>query len=105
MHAATLIAIPTTTIKFTTQVGYICACGNELTIQLYFLDHPLFSSSSSYVNSDQMFRGWVKETVRFIITDDLNILPISTITSIILLNQLHVERPERNGGNDGNGRS
>jgi len=60
--------------------------------QLHFLDLPSSSfSSSSSANPDQMILGFVKEVVTFIITDDLNILPISTITRIILLNQLEVK--------------
>lgn len=78
--------------QLSTRAGQRCVCGHELTNQLHFLDHPSSSSfSSSSANPDQMIPGFVKEAVTFIITDDLNILPISTITRIILLNQLEVK--------------
>jgi len=35
--------------------------------------------------------GFVKEDVTYIITNDLNILPASTIACMTLLNQLHVK--------------
>jgi hypothetical protein len=77
--------------QLSTRAGQRCVCGHELTNQLHFLDHPSSYFSSSSANPDQMIPGFVKETVTFIITDDLNILPISTITRIILLNQLEVK--------------
>lgn len=42
--------------------------------------------------SDQKLSGFVKENVTFMITDDLEVKPASTIESIMLLNKLKVEK-------------
>jgi hypothetical protein len=65
-----------------------CTCGQEIKTKVILLNH--FSSPSSSANSGSP-AGYVKDAATFIITDDLNILPISTITGITLLNRLHVK--------------
>ena len=54
------------------------------------LANNVSSSSSSSANSGGL-PGYVKEAIQYIITDDLNILPISTITSITKLNKVQVK--------------
>ena len=54
------------------------------------LANNVSSGSSSSVNSGSL-PGYVKEAIQYIITDDLNILPNSTITSITKLNKVQVK--------------
>lgn len=74
--------------QISTQTGQICTCGEEIETQVV-LDKNLSKPSAS-PNSGSA-AGFVKEAVTYIITDDLNILPVSTITCMTLLNRLHVK--------------
>eukprot|EP00253_Pinus_taeda_P023528 PITA_23528 len=76
--------------QISTQAGQKCTCGQEIKTQVV-LDNNLSKPSSS-ANSGSP-AGYVKGAVTFMITDDLNIFPISTITSITLLSRLYVKDP------------
>ena len=52
------------------------------------VDQPSISSSSSAANNEQVY---VKGGVSYMIMDDLVVTPMSTISSITLLNQFEVK--------------
>jgi hypothetical protein len=72
----------------TTQSGGRCACGNTMSYGVQ-LQNPSNGDNTNSAGSSG--GGYVKETVTFIITDDLEISPSSTITSLNLLNKLNVK--------------
>lgn len=71
-----------------TQAGGRCACGRPMIFPVK-LQNPCNEVNSNSGGSSG--GGYVKETVTFIITDELEISPASTITSINLLNKLKVQ--------------
>ena len=64
-------------------------CGQEMNTHIQLADNFSLGSSSS-VNSRSLL-GYVKEAIQYIIIDDLDILPNSTITSITELNKVQVK--------------
>lgn len=77
-----------TTHYMSTQSGGSCACGRPMQYAVQ-LQNPCNAVNSNGGGSSG--GGYVKETVTFIITDELEISPASTITSINLLNKLKVQ--------------
>ena len=75
--------------QISSQAGRKCTCGQEMKTRLQ-LGNNVSSGSSSSANSGSLL-GYVKEAIQYIITNDLNILPISTITSITELNKMQVK--------------
>lgn len=71
-----------------TQSGGRCACGRNMTYPVQ-LQNPSTGDITNHTGSSG--EGYVKETVTFIITNDLEISPSSTITSINLLNKLNLK--------------
>ncbi|KAL5711074.1 hypothetical protein ACHQM5_021569 [Ranunculus cassubicifolius] len=67
----------------------ICpSCGRKMTTQLTFVgskNQPVTTSSSS---TD---KGYVKGVVTYMVMDDLTVMPMSTISSITLLNKFNIE--------------
>eukprot|EP01018_Ginkgo_biloba_P010152 Gb_26022 [translate_table: standard] len=70
--------------NITNQYGHTCSCGSTMNIELQ-LKNPVETVSAT------KHSGYVKETVAFIITDDLSISPTSPITSITMLNKLNAD--------------
>ncbi|KAH9305746.1 hypothetical protein KI387_010150, partial [Taxus chinensis] len=66
-----------------------CVCGNAVNCPVKFRQNNQGAASSN--QSARQESGYVKETVTFMITDDLKITASSTITSITLLNQLNIK--------------
>ncbi|GLJ36388.1 hypothetical protein SUGI_0730470 [Cryptomeria japonica] len=64
-----------------------CVCGLALNYPVEFSSNSC--QSNIQVTDGGSSNGYVKGTVTFMITDDLNITPSSTITCIKLLNQLN----------------
>jgi len=90
--------------NISTQNGGLCACGQSIcsqvqmqnstqedTNQVRGLGRNTFGKETGKSGSGSSGGGYVKETVTFIITDELEISPSSTITSINLLNKLNVK--------------
>ena len=75
--------------QISTQAGWKCTCGQEMKYRLQLVNN-VSSGSSSSANNESL-PGYVKEAIQYIITDDLNILPNSTITSITKLNKVQVK--------------
>lgn len=72
----------------TTQIGDLCDCGNPMSFAVQ-LQNP--SNGDNTNSAGTSGGGYVKQTVTFIITDDLEISPSSTITSLNLLNKLNIK--------------
>ncbi|KAJ4980205.1 hypothetical protein NE237_010985 [Protea cynaroides] len=72
----------------TTVMGAPCgSCGVGMTLELNFVD----GERSTVVNGGGSAVGYVKEVVTYLITDDLVVKPMSTISSITLLNRCRVK--------------
>ncbi|GLJ44596.1 hypothetical protein SUGI_0937340 [Cryptomeria japonica] len=69
-----------------------CVCGLALNYPMEFSSKAC--QSNIQVTDGGSSNGYVKGTVTFMITDDLNITPSSTITCIKLLNQLNARDRE-----------
>lgn len=80
----TLYKATQSTHYMATQSGGRCACGQPLGYEVQ-LQNPVPGPAVPSRGG-----GYVKETVTFIITNELEISPASTITSINLLNKLNV---------------
>jgi len=72
----------------TTQKGGLCVCGKSMNYPVK-LQNPCNAVNSNGGGSSG--GGYVKETVTFVITDELEISPASIITCINLLNKLNVQ--------------
>lgn len=82
--------------NISTHSGGLCACGQSISYQVQMQntnqqDTNPVQGRKGKSGSAGGGEGYVKETVTFIITDELEISPASTITSINLLNKLSVK--------------
>ena len=73
-----------------TQSGGRCPCGRDMSYPVELQNPSAGNSSVDIAGSSGGGGGYVKETVTFIITNELDISSASTITSINLLNKLNV---------------
>ncbi|KAH9309710.1 hypothetical protein KI387_037621, partial [Taxus chinensis] len=83
----------TTTHSLSRQAGETCVCGNAMSCTVEFRQKGISETNSRGTageGSSGCGGGYVKETVTFIITDDLKVMPSSTIASITLLNRLNI---------------
>lgn len=79
---------PGSRIFMTRNLGDLCpTCKYPMTSALTESQEPL----STELESKPAGAGYVKENTTFMITDDMEIYPTSTIKSIVLLNKLKVE--------------
>ena len=68
----------------------ICpSCGDVMNHEKYMVDPP--TPSATKTSSSSTERGYVKELVTFMVTDDLVVKPTSTISTITLLNKFNVQ--------------
>ena len=68
----------------------ICpSCGDVMNHEKYMVDPP--TPSATETSSSSTERGYVKELVTFMVTDDLVVKPMSTISTITLLNKFNVQ--------------
>lgn len=74
----------------TTQSGGRCPCGKDMSYPVQLQNPSAGNSNVDIAGSSGGGGGYVKETVTFIITNELDISSASTITSINLLNKLNV---------------
>lgn len=83
--------------NISTHSGGLCACGQSISYQVQMQNttkedtNPNSTTEKGKIGSEGSGEGYVKETVTFMITDELEISPASTITSINLLNKLSVK--------------
>ncbi|KAH9309706.1 hypothetical protein KI387_037617, partial [Taxus chinensis] len=70
--------------------GEKCACGHTWSRIVQFRHQGTAKINNQGAVEGSIDGGYVKETVTFIITDDLKVMPSSAIASITLLNRLNI---------------
>lgn len=63
-------------------------CGNRMSNQMSYVAPPLAAKSGAILSSEG---GYVKGVVTYMIMDDLEVQPMSTISSIAMLNKFNVK--------------
>ncbi|KAH9313875.1 hypothetical protein KI387_022502, partial [Taxus chinensis] len=74
--------------------GEICVCGSSMNCAIQLVKNnseEIVKGKNLATEEGNSGYGYVKETVTFIITDDLMVTPSSTIASISLLNRLNIK--------------
>ncbi|KAK3232256.1 hypothetical protein Dsin_004137 [Dipteronia sinensis] len=68
-----------------------CPCGNRMTTELTFVKSAAAAAKSSTATTVAVEEGFVKGVVTYMVMDNLEVKPMSTISSITLLNEFNVQ--------------
>ncbi|XP_020577810.1 uncharacterized protein LOC110022975 [Phalaenopsis equestris] len=79
--------------RITNKSNIMCPhCKRVMSDEIEFVAPYMNHSRSSGVNKGQIAKGFVKQVITYMITDDLEVTPISAISSVTLINRFSMNK-------------